>query len=443
MTSIGEMAFETCENLLSVHITDLAAWCNISLVEHRSNPLTFAKHLFLNDEEIKDLVIPNSVTIIKKHVFSGLSSITSVTIPNSVTRIEFGAFSGCNGLTSVTIPNSVTDLESCVFSGCVGLTSVTLPNSITSIESFTFDSCKGLTSVTIPNSVTYIDGYAFRNCNSLTSIIIPNSVTYIGYDSFGGCSGLTTIIIGKGVRTIAGKAFCNCPELSEVYCYAEKVPSMKGDASRPETPVTDAFEGSYIEYATLHVPSASIYDYKTAEPWKKFKNFVAIEGNTPQEMKCAKPNINYTNGKLKFDCETEGVEFVSEITDKDIKKEYTSEIELTATYNITVYATKKGYDNSDLATATLCWIDFEPKTEGITNGVANVRAKAVMIQNADGQLTINGLVDGTSVNVYNLNGTIVGSAISNNGSAIVNSNFHVGSTAIVKVGNKNIKVTIK
>ena len=42
-----------------------------------------------------------------------------------------------------------------------------------------------------------------------------------------------------------------------------------------------------------------------------------------------------------YDSETEGVDFVSEITDTDIKKHYNNKIKLTATYNISVYATKK------------------------------------------------------------------------------------------------------
>ena len=439
VTSIERQAFESCFNLTSVHITDLEAWCNINF---SSNPLAFAKHLFLNDEEIIDLVIPNSVTIINDYAFEG-SSITSVTIPNSVTTIGWAAFARCTGLTSVTIPNSVTNLGGDAFSECTSLTSVSIPNSITKIGNYTFMRCTSLTSIDIPNSVTSIEWDAFDGCTGLTEINIPNSVKFIGGYAFAGCSALTTIVIGSCVETIGGKAFCNCPELAEVYCYAENVPSMRGDEYSLYTPTTNAFEGSYIEYATLHVPSSSVNTYKATEPWKSFKSIVAIDGDTPQEKKCAKPNISYTHGKLKFDCETEGVEFVSEITDKDIKKDYTSEIELTVTYNISVYATKNGYDKSDTATATLCWIDFEPKTEGITNGIATVRAKAFIIQNTDGQLTVNGLDDGTSVYVYSLNGTIVGSAISHNGSAIINSNLQVGSAAIVKVGDKCIKVVLR
>lgn len=146
---------------------------------------------------------------------------------------------------------------------------------------------------------------------------------------------------------------------------------------------------------------------------------------------------------MKFYCETDDVEYVSEITDTDIKKNYTNEVDLTATYNIKVYATKEGYENSETATATLCWIDVEPMTEGITNNVANVRAMAVMIQNLDGQLTVSGIDEGEQISVYSTNGTMIGSAISHNGSAVVNTNLLVGSIAIVKIGEKSIKFALK
>ena len=137
------------------------------------------------------------------------------------------------------------------------------------------------------------------------------------------------------------------------------------------------------------------------------------------------------------------MEYVYEIKDSDIKKGYESEVSLTATYEISVYATKQGYEYSDEATATLCWIDQTPKTEGITNGVANIPANAVLIQSNGGQLTIQGADDGTSVNVYSINGTQAGSAISNNRSAVVNTNLQPGSIAIVKIGDKSVKVLVK
>ena len=131
------------------------------------------------------------------------------------------------------------------------------------------------------------------------------------------------------------------------------------------------------------------------------------------------------------------------IDDADIKTHYGNEVNLTATYTISVYATKSGYENSETATATLCWIDVDPKTEGITDGIANVPAQAVLIQSNGGQLNIQGINDGTLVSVYRVNGTQAGSAVSSNGSAVVGTNLQPGSIAIVKIGEKSVKVVVK
>ena len=141
MTSIGEEAFHGCSGLTSVNISDLGAWCNISFTDYYSSPLAYAHHLFLSGTEIKDLVIPNSVTSIGESAFVGCSCLTSVTIPNSVTSIGDKAFQGCNSLTSIIIPNSVTSIGEGAFFGCSGLTSVTIPNSVTSIGGYAFCYC--------------------------------------------------------------------------------------------------------------------------------------------------------------------------------------------------------------------------------------------------------------------------------------------------------------
>ena len=440
VTSIGESAFSGCNHLTSVHISDLEAWCNISFYDYSSNPLWDAHHLFLNGEEIKDLVIPNSVTSIGQYAFQACSDLNSITIPNSVTSIGNSAFLYCSSLTSVTIPNSVTSIGNSAFCGCSSMTSITIPNSVTSIGESTFSRCSSMTSITIPNSVTAIGWYAFQACSDLNSITIPNSVTTIGGYAFRGCSSMTSIIIGNGIKTIYTMAFANCADLTDVYCLAENVPIM---LNGNDLTCTDAFDGSYIEYATLHAPAASVNAYKATAPWSNFKTITGIDGTVLETPKCATPTISYQNGKLLFSSDTEGVDFVSEITDTDIKKNYGSEVQLSATYTITVCATKSGYDDSDVATATLCWIDQQPKTEGITDGVVNVTAKAVLIKNNGGLLTVEGVDDGETIDVYTIDGARKGSSICQNGVARIDTNIQSGNFAIVKIGQKSIKVLIK
>ena len=98
VTSIGNSAFSGCSGLTAVHITDLAAWCKINFSNGSVNPLYNAHHLFMNGEEIKDLVIPSNVTSIGGYAFYSCSGLTSVIIPNSVTSIGSYAFYNCGGL---------------------------------------------------------------------------------------------------------------------------------------------------------------------------------------------------------------------------------------------------------------------------------------------------------------------------------------------------------
>ena len=161
VTSIGNSAFMQCTGLASVYISDLESWCKISFSYPESNPLYYAHRLFINGEEIKDLVIPNSVTSIGESSFSGCSGFTSITIPNSVTSIGKFAFIGCSGFTSITIPNSVTSIGFYAFSGCSGLTSIPIPNSVTSIEGWAFEGCSCLTSITIGSGIKTIGSSAF------------------------------------------------------------------------------------------------------------------------------------------------------------------------------------------------------------------------------------------------------------------------------------------
>ena len=398
VTNTGENAFGYCTGLKKVIVKDLAAWCGIKFGMSDSNPLYYAHHLYSDENtEITNLIIPNSVTSIGSYAFRGCSGLTSVTIGNSVTSIGYSAFSGCSGLTSVTIPNSVTSIGTSAFYGCSGLTSITIPNSVTSIGSYAFNGCSGLTSVTIGNSVTSIGSYAF-DCENLATVVslIENPF----------------VINGKSTnfRVFSQNTFMN---------------------------------------ATLYVPTGKKEAYKATGGWK---DFVFIEEGTgggsgdeptPGVETCAKPTISYSKGKLTFSSETEGAVCHSTITDADITSYSTNEVDLGVTYNISVYAAKTGWYNSETATATLCWIDQEPKTEGITNGIAQVPALAVLIQTEGGNIRVEGAEDGTLISVYGINGTQMGSAVSENGTANIGTSLQAGNIAIVKVGEKSMKVLVK
>ena len=160
--------------------------------------------------------------------------------------------------------------------------------------------------------------------------------------------------------------------------------------------------------------------------------------------KCAKPTISYAGGKLTFNCETEGAVCHSTITDTDIASYSSNEVQLGVTYNISVYATRDGYADSDVATATLCWIDAEPRTEGLDgDAVTEVKALPVLIQTQGGTISVLGIDDGMEVSAYGIDGKKEGSAISDGNQAVINTNLTAGNIAVVKIGEKSVKVLIE
>ena len=93
---IGKDAFAGCIRLSKVNISDITAWLNIDFegtIGVYTNDYNIREYeLYLNGEQITDLVIPDGIKAIKKNVFAGCAGLKRVIIPDSVTTIEEGAF---------------------------------------------------------------------------------------------------------------------------------------------------------------------------------------------------------------------------------------------------------------------------------------------------------------------------------------------------------------
>ena len=240
--------------------------CPLTSVEIPQNIISIEGCAF-NDCLITEVEIPANVTHIGVAAFARCRNLSSIVIPDNVKDIELNAFMDCSNLKTATLSNNLSSLSEGVFRKCTSLESIVIPNGVKKIGLTTFSECKSLRSISIPETVESIDEMAFYRCSSLSSIIIPNNLNYIGRGAFRECSGLTSITLGSNVDFIGLFAFQECKKLSDVYCYAENVPKTE----------SNVFYNTNIEDIMLHVPAASISAYQAVEPWKNFKEIVALK----------------------------------------------------------------------------------------------------------------------------------------------------------------------
>ena len=228
----GQICLESLENIF---ISDLTKFCKMVIAQRsvsshdpfarmppkqttiKANSNNVKTRLFLNGQEVKNLVVPTDVFDTTKDM---------VTFYNSKRPFYYicDALYGIASLESVTIPEK------------------TVP------EGINCHICGG-----------YPGG--FNNCPNLRLIKNETNVNILTIQY---CEKLETIYLGKYTKNIV---VYDCKELANVYCSAQP-----GYASIRE---------SMVEYATLHVPAILIEKYRNTDGWKDFGNIVALKAGDP------------------------------------------------------------------------------------------------------------------------------------------------------------------
>ena len=209
-------------NVTAIYISDLTAWLNIDFSNYY---WTDSRHrLYLNGQEIRDLIIPTGRTDINL------------------------AFRYCSSLISVTIPEGITSIKSNCFYGCSNLKSIMLPSTL-----------------------EWIGRDAFCDCSSLISVTIPEGVSEIGMDCFRGCSNLKRITLPSTLEEIGYFAFNNCNAIETIYSNIYRVFALPTDITYFGSKVT-FFEQIVYDNAVLYVPAGTKTKYQQIQGWKKFLN---------------------------------------------------------------------------------------------------------------------------------------------------------------------------
>lgn len=478
VNSIGEGAFHYCTNMKQVNIPE-----GVTLIQN----VTF------NNCGITSLTIPSTVTDINFHAFSSCVNLEEIIIPATVKNIGQFAFAHCTSVKHISIPNSTLKFQiddDNVFLGCTGLETVDIDQN--EVKCW-FKGNTSLKTVNFGIHVLQIDAEAFYGCTGLTSVYIPRFVNEIGTAAFGGCTGITsfdvaeenryyysqdgllftdgtylhilvsyplgkedvvlqdfvdviyagafqgstysTIILPERVLRIKAGAFKDCANLKTVKCYRSALSDVPDKTIQITEVEVGAFEGCDLSKATLWVHEWALDDYKAFEEWKKFGNIV--------DMNCVTPVISYVDGTLNFASETPGVIYHYTIEDKDIVTDQIVDngiVSLDGCYEVSVYASAEGFDNSDVAKACLF---FLPQGEDITTDVIEVpeEMRGILAYSNNGLITITGLNDLENVSFYDLNGTKLGEVSAYDGVATFEA--AVGSVVIATFSNSSIKILVR
>ena len=235
-----ESTFYNC-NSIKVNVKSIEQWLNLNIREN-ANPLGA---LYINNDLVQDLIIPEGITEIKSSAFEG-AGFNSIKLPSTLEYIRVSAFrsistneidfSKCVNLKSIAnyafeLAHNLKILD---FSNCANLViikenafnlnteleQVILPNTNIALENSAFDGCRNLVSINL-DMCTEIGIRTFGYCTKLTKVDLSN-VYRIQNSAFKGCTALTDVIFSNKLQYLLNVAFDECSELSNIYYYGTK-----------------------------------------------------------------------------------------------------------------------------------------------------------------------------------------------------------------------------
>ena len=123
---------------------------------------------------ITKVVVEEGVGVLYDRTFRRFYALETVELPSTLTTIGAagsGVFQSCTNLKNIVLPESVTVLGKGSFQECSSLESINIPAGLTRIESDALRAT-GLKSVEFHENVTYFGAQAFRDCKQLTKVVI-------------------------------------------------------------------------------------------------------------------------------------------------------------------------------------------------------------------------------------------------------------------------------
>lgn len=208
VTAIPEKCFAGCTSLTEVkehkNLKDVAAdsfvgsaWENAK----EDGPLNFGRVLYSYKGEVKDMVIPEGVSIIEDYAFLGCDFIETVTLGEDVEEIGLYAFQNCVNLKSVAVDDAMGVVSAGAFKGCTALTSIDFSDSTLATLGYeSFADCTSLAEVKLSETLSEIGDYAFAGTKIKTIEFLKN-VNSVGSNSFANVLTLESVQVVDNNKT--------------------------------------------------------------------------------------------------------------------------------------------------------------------------------------------------------------------------------------------------
>ncbi|MDO4976633.1 MAG: leucine-rich repeat protein [Eubacteriales bacterium] len=183
ITYLGDASFYNCKRLTKVSLPSTLktigywAFYECTMLENLEIPssVTEIKLASFIDAPLKEIVIPDGVTVIEKYTFQGCKNLKKVHFPASLTTIQKSAFVECSGLKGLLLlPDTVTTIEDSAFSK-TGYGAAYFGYRLSQLGSKIFNSVSSLKYVTFTSSCPTFSDTTFSG-NTFTAYY-PESIT--------------------------------------------------------------------------------------------------------------------------------------------------------------------------------------------------------------------------------------------------------------------------
>lgn len=194
---------------------------------------------FRHCDNLRNVVMPDYLNMLGEEAFCMCGQLLEISIPAGLTEIPEGAFFACDALKKIEVPEGVRCLADRAFASCRELESAALPSTLEAIGSACFEACASLRTINMPSAVHSLGDAVFADCMRLAEMQLPEGLEEVGEAAFDGCAALTSFALPESVQRIGAKAFRSCVRLSEFAIYGT-VRSVGDEAFAYSTSLTDA-----------------------------------------------------------------------------------------------------------------------------------------------------------------------------------------------------------